>query len=82
MVVDVDFAYNTILGSSWLNEMKVRISTFHQIMKFPNEDKVEILKVNRGYVEATKGKFNQITTKDLGVLAMELGTMMRIKRRR
>lgn len=57
MVVNIDFAYSVIFGHLCLNKMRTVISTFHQTIKFSNEDKVETLKfeqrVARSYVETT-----------------------------
>ncbi|XP_070026103.1 uncharacterized protein [Nicotiana sylvestris] len=35
-VVDIDMAYNMILGRPWIHEMDVVPSTLHQVIKFPS----------------------------------------------
>lgn len=44
MVVDTNSAYNAILEWPWLNKMRLVILTFYQTIKFPNSNKVEVLK--------------------------------------
>lgn len=34
-VLDIPLSYNILLGRSWIHEMKVVLSTYHQCLKFP-----------------------------------------------
>ncbi|XP_075112394.1 uncharacterized protein LOC142182216 [Nicotiana tabacum] len=36
-VVEMDMAYNVILGRPWIHEMDVVPSTLHQVIKFPSQ---------------------------------------------
>ncbi|XP_019257609.1 PREDICTED: uncharacterized protein LOC109235810 [Nicotiana attenuata] len=36
-VIDMDMAYNVILGRPWIHEMDVVPSTLHQVIKFPSQ---------------------------------------------
>ncbi|XP_070010470.1 uncharacterized protein [Nicotiana sylvestris] len=36
-VVEMDMAYNMILGIPWIHEMDVVLSTMHQVIKFPSQ---------------------------------------------
>ncbi|XP_019234333.1 PREDICTED: uncharacterized protein LOC109214836 [Nicotiana attenuata] len=36
-VIDMDMAYNMILGRHWIHEMNAVPSTFHQVIKFPSQ---------------------------------------------
>lgn len=40
-VVDSDMDYNIILGRPWIHEMKVVLSTYHQLLKFPTPEGVK-----------------------------------------
>ncbi|XP_075098816.1 uncharacterized protein LOC142175734 [Nicotiana tabacum] len=40
-VVDGDMGYNIILGRTWLHEMKVVPSTYHQLLRFPMPEEVK-----------------------------------------
>lgn len=59
LVVDTDSTYNKILRRLWLSKKREVISTFDQMIKFPNENMVETLRSDKRvallcYVEATK----------------------------
>lgn len=43
MVIDNDFAYNTILGRSWI-QMDIVTSSLHQMLKFSKKDVIEVVK--------------------------------------
>nr|XP_016488809.1 PREDICTED: uncharacterized protein LOC107808756 [Nicotiana tabacum] len=43
-VVDGDMGYNIILGIPWLHEMKVVLSTYHQLLKFPTPEGIKQIK--------------------------------------
>ncbi|XP_070007716.1 uncharacterized protein [Nicotiana sylvestris] len=36
-VIEMDMAYNMILGRPWIHEMDVVLSTLHQVIKFPSQ---------------------------------------------
>ena len=38
LVVDVESAYNTIIGRTWLQKMRPIHSTYHQVLRFPIND--------------------------------------------
>jgi len=39
-VVEMDMAYNMILGRPWIHEMNIVSSTQHQVIKFPSQWKI------------------------------------------
>lgn len=62
MVVDTESAYNVIIRRSWLNEIRIVISNSQLNFKFPNGNRVEVIKSKQKvarsyYVEATKEMF-------------------------
>ncbi|XP_070058086.1 uncharacterized protein [Nicotiana tomentosiformis] len=46
-VVDGYMGYNIILGRPWFHEMKVVLSTYHQLLKFPNSQGVKEIRGNQ-----------------------------------
>ena len=40
LVVDSKSAYNAIMGSTWLHEMKAVLSNYHQVLRFPADTKI------------------------------------------
>lgn len=61
MVRKAKSAYSTIPGCMWLNKMKTIVSTFYQMPKFPNENKIELLISDQKssmtcYMDTLKGK--------------------------
>ncbi|XP_070046407.1 uncharacterized protein [Nicotiana tomentosiformis] len=63
-VVDGDMGYNVILGRSWIHEMKVVPSTYHQLLNFPTPEGIKKIKgdqlvareMNAVTVYSSKGK--------------------------
>ncbi|XP_070049119.1 uncharacterized protein [Nicotiana tomentosiformis] len=63
-VVDGYMGYNIILGRSWLHEMKVVPSTYHQLLKFPTPEGIKRIRgdqpaareMNAILVFSSKGK--------------------------
>lgn len=44
MVVNIPSAYNTIVGRPTLNQLKVVVSTYHMMMKFPTKASISKFK--------------------------------------
>nr|XP_016434965.1 PREDICTED: uncharacterized protein LOC107761271 [Nicotiana tabacum] len=63
-VVDGDMGYNIILGRQWLHEMRVVLSTYHQLLKFPTpegikhikDDQLKTREMNAISISSSKGK--------------------------
>ncbi|XP_070049267.1 uncharacterized protein [Nicotiana tomentosiformis] len=63
-VVDGDMGYNIILRRPWLHEIKVVLSTYHRLLKFPNLEGVKQIRgdqpaakeMNAISVSSSKGK--------------------------
>lgn len=45
-VIDMDMAYNMILGRPWIHEMDIVPSTLHQIIKFPSQWGIRQIRVD------------------------------------
>lgn len=47
MAINTNSTYNVILGRPWLHNMKVLPSTYHQMIKFSVDGKIEKIRVTK-----------------------------------